>query len=89
MHREIEEIMKDLDAIFSTNFQGDYESGIKDMAERLYNAGYRKSTDVVREIFAEIEKALYHLETPVGKYLVINSGRLAELRKKYESEETE
>ena len=49
--------------------------------------GYR--TELAREIFAEIEKAIYHLETPIGKYLVINSGRLAELKKKYESEGAE
>ena len=40
-------------------------------------------TEVAREIFEEIEKALFHLETPIGKYLAINRGRLAELKKKY------
>ena len=41
------------------------------LAERLYNAGYRKASDVAREIFEEIEKysevALMngHIETPI------------------------
>jgi hypothetical protein len=30
----------------------------KEMAEYLYTAGYRKSSDIAREIFEEIEKAL-------------------------------
>lgn len=49
----------------------------------------RTKVEVAREIFEEIEKALYHLETPVGKYLVINSSRLAELKKKYAEEQND
>lgn len=40
--QQIEQLEKDLDKIFSSNFNGDYESGIKDFAKRLYNAGYRR-----------------------------------------------
>lgn len=37
----------------------DYEDcQVTSEAERLYNAGYRKSTDVAEEIFAEIERYL-------------------------------
>jgi hypothetical protein len=39
--------------------------------------------EVAMEIFEEIEKALYHLETPIGKYLVVNRIRFSELKKKY------
>ncbi len=42
MKEQIEEMMRDIDAIYSTDFKGDYESGLMDIAERLYNAGYRK-----------------------------------------------
>ena len=34
------------------------------MAETFYNAGYRKSTDVARDIFAEIEKETNTYEVP-------------------------
>lgn len=44
MKEQIEEMVKDLDAIYSTDFKGDYESGLMDIAERLYNAGYRKQS---------------------------------------------
>ena len=57
--------------------------GIK-QAEVLYNKGYRKASDVAREIFAEIEAIKC-----VG--LLPNSWvkQFAELKKKYESEDEE
>lgn len=60
-------------------------------AEKLFAAGYRKSTDLAEEIFAEIEKcsevALMngHIETPI---LCIGFGVLAELKKKYIGKDT-
>lgn len=36
----------------------DLDCGSYHEAEALYNAGYRKSTDVAEEIFAEIEKEI-------------------------------
>ena len=63
-------------------------------AERFYNAGYRRATDVAMEIFEEIEDALDNLDT----YGCTEEGcdacvtfedvrRLLErLKKKYESE---
>lgn len=74
------------------------------------NKGYRKASDVAREIFADLENSIdgllkvyieerakeYAIDTPLAEYL---SGkidacssvkfRLAELKKKYESEGTE
>lgn len=38
------------------NFTGDEISAM--FAEILYNAGYRKASDVAREIFAELEKII-------------------------------
>jgi hypothetical protein len=52
-------------------------------AESLYNAGYRKADDVAEEIFEEIEKLI----EPNGNYLwQWDLNKLAELKKKYESE---
>jgi len=54
------------------------------VAEELYNAGYRKSTDVAEEIFAEIERLI----APNGNYLwQWDLNRLAELKKKYTESE--
>ena len=38
---------------------------LEDYAEELYNAGYRKATDVAEEIFAEIEKKIASMEYKV------------------------
>lgn len=57
-------------------------------AEALYNIGYRKSSEVAREIFAEIESCKWS-ETQYGDQMLcfeINSAKYAELKKKYESE---
>ena len=52
-------------------------------AEALYNAGYRKASDVAAEIFAEIEKLLI-----IDNFrLICNRIDFAELKKKWEVEE--
>jgi hypothetical protein len=57
-------------------------------AEALYNAGYRKPTDLAEEIFAEIEDLFF------DKYLLGNitaslfEDKYAELKKKYIGEDT-
>lgn len=40
--KEIEEVAKDIDAIYSTDFKGDYESGIRDIAKALIKMNYQK-----------------------------------------------
>ena len=56
----------------------------RNQAARLYNAGYRKASEVAEEIFAEIEQ---HLETGITLYgetvHFVRIGTLAELKKKY------
>ena len=47
-------------------------------AEKLYNAGYRKSTEVAEEIFGEIEKFISPYRYPI----------IAELKKKYIGKDT-
>ena len=68
------------------------------LAEVLYNAGYRKASDIARKIFWEIERTLdnYHSACcPIGEietYSYYEGGlekAIAELKKKYESEDTE
>ena len=64
-------------------------------AEKLYIAGYRKASDVAREIFEEIEKLMNKLDkrhiacgNPKQAWGVRSAmTELAELKKKYESEE--
>jgi hypothetical protein len=71
-----------------------WEEDAQDIAKVLCNAGYRKASDVAREIFEEIEKLIS------SECLVIKDEKgirgyvdasvhyiLAELKKKYESEE--
>ena len=70
-------------------------------AKAIYNAGYRKSTDVAREIFEEIDKELSEDEQEFERldklyqdevhdyariYVDDLRERFAELKKKYESE---
>lgn len=64
-------------------------------AEALYNAGYRKASDVARDIFGDIERLLdtyssaqcYQGEVFVQKSFDYElEEAIAELRKKYESE---
>ena len=52
------------------------------MASTLYTAGYRKSTDVAREIFTWFDENAVNLNFVTGNFEV-NFGRYLELKKKY------
>ena len=57
-------------------------------AEALYNAGYRKASDVAREIFEEIESKKMFIKDHVGNMgIVVMLKDIAELKKKYEEDE--
>ena len=59
------------------------------LAECLVKAGYRKASDVAREIFAEIDSLFkrYQVNTYDGHYYnTAMKEEYAELKKKYESE---
>ena len=57
------------------------------IAEELYNADYRKASEVAREIFEEIEEIAMHGTTPFGLCLMsMGEGAFAELKKKYTEE---
>jgi hypothetical protein len=58
-------------------------------AEALYNASYRKKSDVAREIFEEIEECMSCFEDDDDGYLLKKCEFeyfMRELKKKYESE---
>lgn len=92
--KQIEEMAKDLGDTWVVDLEGNphdlsevlMRCDIENISEQMHEIGYRRASEVARKIFAEIEKSLYHLETPIGKYLVINRSILAQLQKKYESE---
>ena len=49
-------------------------------ASRCYNAGYRKASEVAREIFEEIEEKCFD---PEENFFFISPTEFAELKKKY------
>ena len=56
-------------------------------AEALYSAGYRKASEVAREIFEEIEENADLLYDGYRDIFVITEKDFAELKKKYTEEE--
>lgn len=85
MNREIEEMAKDLAYSIVWDDEDIMTVDGYKTALALRGKGYRRATDVAREIFAEIDKiALMHIDR-YGR-LLIHSDEYAELRKKYESE---
>ena len=93
--KQIEEMAKLLcSTCYETNeedckkFEG--VCGICD-ANRLYNAGYRKSTDIAEEIFAEIDTLLQlgrRYNMMQGDYYTFELRQsIAELKKKYTERE--
>ena len=57
------------------------QCGFMVLIEALYEAGYRKSSDVAEEIFAEIERTC--VDTFGCFYMGATFGPYAELKKKY------
>lgn len=96
--KQIEEMAKviksSLDGLGSGNFNFTGEEISTMFAKTLYNAGYRKASDVAREIFKEIEKLMNKLDkrhiacgNPKQAWGVRSAmTELTELKKKYESE---
>jgi hypothetical protein len=89
--KQIEEMLRDISEIqnggwkFVGNSEFTTDVTNEDVVEYLYNAGYRKATDVAREIFEEIEDIrLEHSYGEIdGNELNV---KLFNLKKKYESE---
>jgi hypothetical protein len=56
----------------------------KEMAQTFYNAGYRKASDVAREIFAEIEHSFMYRNADIySGDIFIDKVDFAEFKKKY------
>lgn len=96
--KQIEEMAKNIcseyDCIIPCQSCAYYEyANCRDVksAEKLYNAGYRKSTDLAREIFEEIEKNMVAIDDiDFNHFRAIGRRTFAELKKKYtKSEDTE
>ena len=96
------EIKEHIDAVYGADCAYYNVDGFA-IADELDNAGYRKASDVAKEIFEEIEKALssmkYNANTPRKTVTVeelkeqvdwvlheVVPNRIAEIKKKYESE---
>ena len=57
---------------------------LKYTADQIYNAGFRKTSDVAREIFDEIEEITMHGITSFGlQTMTMGEVAFAELKKKY------
>ena len=79
---QIEELKKDLTDIFDEEYYRRNITTPQNTAEKLAKKGYRKQSDVSREIFEEIEQ---NFEIGYGGVLEFR-GLLAELKKKYTEE---
>ena len=92
MSRDKKTEIKEMAQIIAKNIYGaeqnaDFAPNAKNASKELYAIGYRKASDVAREIFAEIEK---HKTIPFGsKCEVVPFYVIADLKKKYESEGAE
>lgn len=83
--KQIEEMAKDIHKSpwkLEQDWRGAHING-EELAEYFYNKGYRKASDVAREIFAEIEKIIEVDKFGEAKFDV---RELYKIEKKYESE---
>lgn len=53
------------------------------VSEEIYNAGYRRASDLAREIFEEIEKCFFEELVGQTEAKLLDDEMFAELRKKY------
>lgn len=101
MEKQIEEMYKDIYEAINHNavidipyIMGEYiHSGYigvntDGLTRELYDTGYRKASDVAREIFEEIEEK-GKVDEPIVEYYILSYSELAELKKKYTESEKE
>lgn len=58
----------------------------KELWELIASTVESKHSDLAEEIFAEIERSIFRLETPYQTLYCIDDGFIAELKKKYTQE---
>ena len=79
---------------FGCGFNGECDLGndyrtcgvSKETAEALYNAGYRKTSDIAREIFEEIDRMIYKVLNDRHYIMGDMCYEVAGLKKKYTEE---
>ena len=89
--KQIEEMAETMCAFYGTEmcYECRYccDCHINKEAERIYNAGYRKASELAKEIFEEIEKLIVRRMIPdvtlIDDRLITD---IAELKKKYTEE---
>ena len=100
--KQIEEMAEEVKVAHDEQKYLTSDKSIKAISEHLYNAGYRKSEDVAREIFEEIEKTLkeclWFLKNHPSNYPSMDRTKInvykdnlqyiAELKKKYIGKDT-
>ena len=92
--KQIEEIKECIDAVYGADCAYFDVDGFA-IADEIYNAGYRKASEVAEEIFAEIEELLNSLDrrhmlcgNPKQAWGVRSAmTEIAELKKKYTEDE--
>ncbi len=52
-------------------------------ARKIYDVGYRRASEVAREIFAEIDRNIYVIESIYSEIQCVPRGFIDELKKKY------
>ena len=85
-NKQIEEMAKDLRTLDTLQYNPNYTVNYQ-RAVGLHSLGYRKSTDVAEEIFAEIEFEIHQLDFDREETRAIAiEGIIAKLKKKYTEE---
>lgn len=103
VEKQIEEIVRDVDKAIRANFAWDVLNGgyvvssADNIAQELYYAGYRKASEVAREIFEEIDKRLDAITIVMGRLDSLRTfhktmekvtAEVDELKKKYIGKDT-
>lgn len=63
------------------------ECDVENIAEQLYEAGYRKQSEVAKEIFEEIEQLFTDVKDGYEVYHTMEPEHYCELKKKYTEEQ--
>ena len=88
MNKQIKELARDLCECMpfvacDENMHNCESCPNKEMAEYLYNAGYRKQSEVAREIFTEIEKCFFEELVGCSEAKILDEEMFTELKEKY------
>lgn len=89
--KQIEEMARDMCKLpmecHECHRLGNYECKAKRYAERAIDKGYRKASEVAREIFKEIEKCTIQKVVRDGEVIFDSTEQFAKIKKKYIGED--